>query len=107
MVTAALPFRDMRESATDDPGLEKVTATFLFLPLFGQAANGPRMRPDEAAASRGRPDRSAGTSGTDSPGVSRGLLRVSNPMTPRYLRVCFGGGDGDGQVAGWRAVRVA
>ncbi len=100
-------FPDMRGSARlPIPASKRSLSRVFVVPLFGQAANGPRMRPDEIdAPSRGRPDRAAGTAGINWPGVSRGLLRVSNPMTPRYLRFCFGGGDG--QVAGWRAVRVA
>jgi len=64
------------------------------------------MRPDEIDSRHpGPPDRAAGTAGINSPGVSRGLLRVINPTTTRHLCFCFEGGDG--QVAGWRAVKVA
>ncbi len=105
-VAAALPFRDMRGSAVDDPGLEEVTAAFLFCPLFGQAANRPRMRPDEADHPRSGPARQGGRNLRNQ--LARCLTRPAagdQPTTPRHLCFCFEGGDG--QVAGWRAVKVA
>ena len=97
-------YAGIRGSRSD---LEEVTAAFLFCPLFGQAANGT---PDETGRGR-RPPLGAGPTGGRSlrNQLARCLTRPAaggQPDDDPAPLVLFRG-RGCGQVAGWRAVKVA